>query len=117
MIRSSVTTASGAREAKHNDGSAPFRSEEHTSELQSRLHLACRLLLENRRPSPRVTPALDTAPCWSGVAHPAARPRVFPAPRVSALTGCPVAPASFLFFSRPGRPHLPPPSPTPRRSA
>src|SRR3990172_6627249 len=49
MIRSSVTTASGAREAKHNDGSAPFRSEEHTSELQSRLHLACRLLLENKR--------------------------------------------------------------------
>src|SRR3989449_1531823 len=32
------------------------RSEEHTSELQSRLHLVCRLLLEKkktRRPSPR----------------------------------------------------------------
>src|SRR3989304_4871375 len=25
---------------------SPFRSEEHTSELQSRLHLVCRLLLE-----------------------------------------------------------------------
>ena len=25
------------------------RSEEHTSELQSRLHLVCRLLLENKR--------------------------------------------------------------------
>src|SRR5205809_6213480 len=27
---------------------APFRSEEHTSELQSRLHLVCRLLLEKK---------------------------------------------------------------------
>src|ERR1041385_8978076 len=34
------------------DSSAPIRSEEHTSELQSRLHLACRLLLENTRPQP-----------------------------------------------------------------
>src|SRR2546429_5614142 len=39
------------------------RSEEHTSELQSRLHLVCRLLLEKkknktetRRPTPRSTP-------------------------------------------------------------
>src|SRR2546429_7293567 len=28
------------------------RSEEHTSELQSRLHLVCRLLLEKKRSSP-----------------------------------------------------------------
>src|SRR2546422_1643554 len=28
----------------------PFRSEEHTSELQSRLHLVCRLLLEKKKP-------------------------------------------------------------------
>src|SRR2546429_2827834 len=28
------------------------RSEEHTSELQSRLHLVCRLLLEKNRPAP-----------------------------------------------------------------
>src|SRR2546429_3371010 len=27
---------------------APLRSEEHTSELQSRLHLVCRLLLEKK---------------------------------------------------------------------
>src|SRR5687768_18147081 len=27
-----------------------FRSEEHTSELQSRLHLVCRLLLEKKKP-------------------------------------------------------------------
>src|SRR2546422_7067885 len=29
---------------------APGRSEEHTSELQSRLHLVCRLLLEKKKP-------------------------------------------------------------------
>src|SRR2546429_6800769 len=28
------------------------RSEEHTSELQSRLHLVCRLLLEKKKPGP-----------------------------------------------------------------
>src|SRR2546422_1817873 len=35
-----------------NDPGSPFaveRSEEHTSELQSRLHLVCRLLLEKKR--------------------------------------------------------------------
>src|SRR2546422_3376998 len=30
-------------------GSWPSRSEEHTSELQSRLHLVCRLLLEKKK--------------------------------------------------------------------
>src|SRR2546422_3184064 len=30
-------------------GSAVYRSEEHTSELQSRLHLVCRLLLEKKK--------------------------------------------------------------------
>src|SRR2546422_2659143 len=32
------------------------RSEEHTSELQSRLHLVCRLLLEKKKNSPRGGP-------------------------------------------------------------
>src|SRR3712207_8122178 len=32
-------------------GAAPPRSEEHTSELQSRQYLVCRLLLENRNAS------------------------------------------------------------------
>src|SRR2546422_7795652 len=31
----------------------PHRSEEHTSELQSRLHLVCRLLLEKKKYQPR----------------------------------------------------------------
>src|SRR2546422_7367311 len=30
-------------------GAPPRRSEEHTSELQSRLHLVCRLLLEKKK--------------------------------------------------------------------
>src|SRR2546429_2883839 len=30
-------------------GAVGFRSEEHTSELQSRLHLVCRLLLEKKK--------------------------------------------------------------------
>src|SRR2546429_6397976 len=33
----------------------PVRSEEHTSELQSRLHLVCRLLLEKKKKSLRST--------------------------------------------------------------
>src|SRR2546422_8356563 len=32
-----------------DDGFRNFRSEEHTSELQSRLHLVCRLLLEKKK--------------------------------------------------------------------
>src|SRR2546422_1262862 len=31
-----------------------LRSEEHTSELQSRLHLVCRLLLEKKNHTPRI---------------------------------------------------------------
>src|SRR5437870_826713 len=43
---------------------AAARSEEHTSELQSRGHLVCRLLLENKNSSPliRMSSALQAAP-------------------------------------------------------
>src|SRR5687768_18149458 len=34
-----------------------IRSEEHTSELQSRLHLVCRLLLEKKKIQTRISPA------------------------------------------------------------
>src|SRR2546429_5923178 len=34
---------------KGNPGKLNYRSEEHTSELQSRLHLVCRLLLEKKK--------------------------------------------------------------------
>src|SRR5687768_18312618 len=39
----------GLPSAKHAMMSVPPRSEEHTSELQSRLHLVCRLLLEKKK--------------------------------------------------------------------
>src|SRR2546429_2399579 len=39
------TIVSGLTCAPDNRSAAPNRSEEHTSELQSRLHLVCRLLL------------------------------------------------------------------------
>src|SRR2546422_7502532 len=42
---SSVSTPTGPVSA----GAVSFRSEEHTSELQSRLHLVCRLLLEKKK--------------------------------------------------------------------
>src|SRR5687768_17894520 len=39
-----------------------FRSEEHTSELQSRLHLVCRLLLEKKKESHPHEPRLQRRP-------------------------------------------------------
>src|SRR2546422_7391196 len=39
----------------------PMRSEEHTSELQSRLHLVCRLLLEKKKKTTRTTQDADRA--------------------------------------------------------
>src|SRR2546429_4265848 len=42
-----------------------YRSEEHTSELQSRLHLVCRLLLEKKNePLPPPPPS-----CWDPTFH------------------------------------------------
>src|SRR2546422_7388702 len=38
-----------------SDSSEYVRSEEHTSELQSRLHLVCRLLLEKKKKKPTAT--------------------------------------------------------------
>src|SRR2546422_3552963 len=40
----------------------PMRSEEHTSELQSRLHLVCRLLLEKKTTGASITPLPDGSP-------------------------------------------------------
>src|SRR3712207_8853048 len=43
-----------------SSGAAPGRSEEHTSELQSRQYLVCRLVLENKRlPPATVSPPLS----------------------------------------------------------
>src|SRR5687768_9815990 len=42
-------TEAQAKAAEAARGDSPLRSEEHTSELQSRLHLVCRLLLEKKK--------------------------------------------------------------------
>src|SRR2546429_5371011 len=44
----------GGHNGQHQGSKArASRSEEHTSELQSRLHLVCRLLLEKKKKSPK----------------------------------------------------------------
>src|SRR2546429_2452858 len=43
------------------------RSEEHTSELQSRLHLVCRLLLEKKKNIPDLLTQRQAPVCRSGV--------------------------------------------------
>src|SRR2546429_3493804 len=42
-----------------DEGDVDPRSEEHTSELQSRLHLVCRLLLEKKKPATIRDPHCD----------------------------------------------------------
>src|SRR5687768_17805184 len=44
-----AVAAARLRRARRYRRTLRFRSEEHTSELQSRLHLVCRLLLEKKR--------------------------------------------------------------------
>src|SRR5947209_16087511 len=43
------------------------RSEEHTSELQSRQYLVCRLLLEKKKIAPRMRRKPHTSPCSCSV--------------------------------------------------
>src|SRR2546422_8541606 len=44
-----TTSRAQRRQVCESRGSTAMRSEEHTSELQSRLHLVCRLLLEKKK--------------------------------------------------------------------
>src|SRR2546429_3093646 len=63
----------GAPRSRSRGGSARHRgrrSEEHTSELQSRLHLVCRLLLEKKNSEN----AILSARCRSGCPHCRAAP-------------------------------------------
>src|SRR2546429_3571413 len=53
--------------AHAGDVHADDRSEEHTSELQSRLHLVCRLLLEKKKKSRRSSLVPDRAPRCAGL--------------------------------------------------
>src|SRR2546429_1131353 len=47
-VRSSVTAGESGAPSQSNLARCFARSEEHTSEFQSRLHLVCRLLLEKK---------------------------------------------------------------------
>src|SRR2546422_3495641 len=49
--------------AHHKTRTGPPRSEEHTSELQSRLHLVCRLLLEKKK-KPQIRGHVGGADLW-----------------------------------------------------
>src|SRR2546429_7352353 len=67
------------------------RSEEHTSELQSRLHLVCRLLLEKKKinkPSIRADPALahDGIQCASTTQRVNSDPHVWLCPSACHLS-------------------------------
>src|SRR5256884_565137 len=57
-----------------------WRSEEHTSELQSRLHLVCRLLLEKKK-----KPSVYLSPHTVHI-HPAPPPRPTPLPSTTHVT-------------------------------
>src|SRR2546429_5992410 len=59
--------ASGMSETRKVRTAPPvLRSEEHTSELQSRLHLVCRLLLEKKNKRKYITHAGTTTYIYSG---------------------------------------------------
>src|SRR3712207_3090510 len=68
-----------------------FRSEEHTSELQSRQYLVCRLLLEKKKKKPSSTPT-SVMPIW-----PVYRKRTYASASLHAVTA-PARPASALVF-------------------
>src|SRR2546422_3765569 len=55
MTDSHFVDATGLSKGNVSRAAHGYRSEEHTSELQSRLHIVCRLLLEKK------TPELDAA--------------------------------------------------------
>src|SRR5690349_24140182 len=62
-LRRPCARADGAQERRAGRGVVARRSEEHTSELQSRRDLVCRLLLEKKKTKARkATPALTTPP-------------------------------------------------------
>src|SRR2546422_5963135 len=58
--RASCRSADGSARQGRQLARRPQRSEEHTSELQSRLHLVCRLLLEKKKTSPTALASFAT---------------------------------------------------------
>src|SRR5438309_3638310 len=53
LFRSPTEWCSPFRSNRRSTTSSRFRSEEHTSELQSQFHLVCRLLLEKKKQNRR----------------------------------------------------------------
>src|SRR5687768_17679385 len=53
--RNLMTVGDGLERGPQRDFGLAVRSEEHTSELQSRLHLVCRLLLEKKKNKKKTT--------------------------------------------------------------
>src|SRR2546422_8123499 len=63
LLRRSAARLHFRRQIGVHQSQAPMRSEEHTSELQSRLHLVCRLLLEKKKKNQlRTTLSYHTTP-------------------------------------------------------
>src|SRR5205809_4920830 len=61
LFRSNAPACAGpSKWRRPSSNSAPSRSEEHTSELQSRLHLVCRLLLEKKKKKAQKSTYLTT---------------------------------------------------------
>src|SRR2546422_4303679 len=73
-VRTRTHVNSDVRATSRYDDATPVtaaRSEEHTSELQSRLHLVCRLLLEKKKD---VATTADATPLGASPTIPAAAP-------------------------------------------
>src|SRR5690348_17946377 len=70
LFRSAVKArpGRGADRGLHRLGHVDVRSEEHTSELQSPVHLVCRLLLEKKKTNPD-TQLTTPAYCISSLPH------------------------------------------------
>src|SRR5690348_18165597 len=60
----------GCQASASGRSSKPVRSEEHTSELQSPVHLVCRLLLEKKKPRDSQRPHQQLGWTWSTRLHP-----------------------------------------------
>src|SRR2546422_7173732 len=75
LARAQVEPGGAEGEGRPGDAEAhDERSEEHTSELQSRLHLVCRLLLEKKKnPAPRPDALLSIFPRPHATQLPTAR--------------------------------------------
>src|SRR2546422_755614 len=85
------------------DRSNDPRSEEHTSELQSRLHLVCRLLLEKKKDADGGVPAAVGAAQLGRAGHQPAGECAHAARRpcagsLSSCRGVPTAPLLVFFF-------------------